>query len=237
MKETVEVLLSKEMSPSQMERHLQAKLRSLDDVGQKCLDLANDTHDHFKKVGMVLQVTQELVVARLAGTQKAHEKAKQDRKLQEVRIKAHEAAKKKSKEEFESLEKKLKEAQTSMKEAMASKPSMGDMIGAGFADAACGLIKSMGPALTQAGMAYMTGGTSVMMAQANGAVAGLGGMGAMGAGGARGLGAGVAPMVASGAAAAVEDPVQKSNVAAAGAVDLLHNLVQGVTSQVGQKVT
>merc|ERR1719291_283118 len=65
-----------------------------------------------------------------------------------------------------------------------------------------------------------------------------GGMGGASlAGGAQGLGLGVAPPVAQGAAAAVEDPVQKSNAAAAGAVDLLHNLVQGVTSQVGQKVT
>merc|ERR1719291_1250005 len=65
-----------------------------------------------------------------------------------------------------------------------------------------------------------------------------GGMGGASlAGGAQGLGLGVAPPVAQGAAAAEEDPVQKSNAAAAGAVDLLHNLVQGVTSQVGQKVT
>jgi len=231
MKNSVRMLLDPEMKPSQLTKYMGNELASLAQVGDKCLQLATDTHAHFQNVGKLFQRTQELVVAKQGDSQKFAEQARENRRLQEIRIQASEAAKRKSKDEFDKLEKNLKEAQNSMKEAMDAKPSMGDMIGAGFADAACKLIKDAGPALTQAGMAYMTGGTSLMMAQANGALAGVA------AAGQQPQGVAPAPIGAPTAAGGADQRVQQANQAAAGVVDLLHSLTTSVTGTLMQQAT
>lgn len=215
MKAAVAYLMNKEgFSTRQLADHMGRELEAVTDVGDKCLKLAQGTHDKFEHVGFVLQIVMELLVVKQSGDQTVLEKTRQERKLGEKKKETVQQRITKSEHEFNKLDQTLKQAQETMIKVMNARPSTGDLIGAAFADAGCALIKN----LSSLGMGMVAGAGMPLAAVAL-------------AGGAR---ARSGPRAAGGASTI--DVAAAANAAVGGAVDFMMKHVEGLSLVMAQQV-